>query len=49
MAYEQELFDHELEHTTLELEAALYATKFSGCAVSEKEIEDYLSIVRMKK
>ncbi len=49
LAYEQELFDHELDHTTLELEAALYATKFSGCAVSEKEIEDYLYLVRKQK
>jgi len=43
MAYEQNLFDHELAHGRLELEAALYAGKFAGCAVSEKEIEDYLS------
>ena len=43
MAYEQNLFDHELAHGRLELEAALYAAKFAGCAVSEKEIEDYLS------
>lgn len=43
MAYEQNLFDHELAHGRLELEAALYAAKFAGCAVSEKEIGDYLS------
>ena len=42
LAYEQDLFDHELDHGRLELEAALYATKFAGCAVSEKEILDYL-------
>lgn len=41
-AYEQDLFDHELSHGTLELEAALYAAKYNGCAVSEKEIEDYM-------
>ncbi len=41
-AYEQDLFDNELDHSKLELEAALYAAKFSGCAVSEKEIMDYL-------
>lgn len=49
LSYEQDLFDHELEHTTLELEASLYATKFSGCAVSEKEIEEYLALVRKQK
>ena len=43
-AYEQDLFDHELAHGKLELEAALYAAKYNGCAVSEKEIEDYLAI-----
>lgn len=42
-AYKQDLFNGELDHGKLELEAALYATKFSGCSVSEKEIEDYLS------
>lgn len=41
-SYEQNLFDHELGHGKLELEAALYATKFNGCAVSEKEIKEYL-------
>jgi len=45
-AYEQDLFDHELDHTTLELEAALYAAKFAGCAVSEKEIDEYVASVR---
>jgi predicted nucleic acid-binding protein len=42
-AFEQNLFDHELDHGKLELEAALYAAKFAGCAVSEKEIIEYLS------
>jgi predicted nucleic acid-binding protein len=42
-AFEQNLFDGELEHGHLELEAALYAAKFAGCAVSEMEIELYLS------
>ncbi len=41
-SYEQNLFDHELSHGKLELEAALYAAKFNGCAVSEREIQDYL-------
>ncbi len=43
LAYEQDLFDHELDHGKLELEAALYAAKFSGCAVSEKEIDGYIN------
>ncbi|MFA5763237.1 MAG: hypothetical protein WC915_00310 [archaeon] len=42
-AYEQGLFEGELENGKLELEAALYAAKFSGCAVSESEIEEYLN------
>ena len=42
-AYEQDLFDHELEHGKLELEAALYAAKYAGCAVSEREIIEYLN------
>jgi hypothetical protein len=41
-AYEQDLFDGELDHGKLELEAALYATKYAGCSVSEREIKDYL-------
>jgi hypothetical protein len=43
LAYEQGLFDHELAHGKLELEAALWAAKFSGCAVSGNEIDDYLA------
>ncbi|MCX6800704.1 MAG: hypothetical protein NTZ73_00780 [Candidatus Diapherotrites archaeon] len=42
LAYEQGLFDGELEHGKLELEAALYATKYAGCAVSEREIIEYI-------
>ncbi|MBT4596898.1 MAG: hypothetical protein HOC95_02870, partial [Candidatus Diapherotrites archaeon] len=42
LAFEQDLFNGELDKGQLELEAALYATKFAGCAVSEKEIQDYL-------
>ncbi|MFA5931457.1 MAG: hypothetical protein WC821_04060 [archaeon] len=42
-AYEQGLFDHELAHGKLEIEAALWAAKFGGCAVSEKEINEYLN------
>ncbi len=46
LAYEQDLFNHELEHGKLELEAAMYAAKFAGCAVSEKEIQEYLTQLR---
>lgn len=42
LAYEQNLFDGEFDKGKLELEAALYSTKFAGCSVSEKEIEDYI-------
>lgn len=41
-AYEQELFNNELDHGKLELEAALYSTKYAGCAISEREIVQYL-------
>ena len=42
LAYEQDLFDHELGHGKIELQAALYAAKFAGCAVSEKEIDEFI-------
>jgi hypothetical protein len=42
LAYKQGLFETELDGGKLELEAALYACKFSGCSVSEKEIQEYL-------
>lgn len=42
LAYEQDLFNGELDHSQTELEAALYASKYSGCAVSESEIIDYI-------
>ena len=44
LAYEQKLFEHELDQGKIELEAALFATKFAGCAVSEKEIIQYLKL-----
>jgi len=44
LAYEQNLFEHELDNGKIELEAALFATKFAGCAVSEKEIMEYLKL-----
>jgi predicted nucleic acid-binding protein len=43
-AYEQGLFEGELDSGKLELEAALYAAKFAGCAVSEREIVEYLKL-----
>jgi hypothetical protein len=49
LAYEQDLFDHELAHGKLELEAALWAAKFAGCAVSEKEIDEYLTQAKDRK
>ncbi|MEK6958714.1 MAG: hypothetical protein AABW59_01570 [archaeon] len=48
MAYEQDLFNHELEHGKLELEAALYSAKFAGCAVSENEIDNYIKTIHSK-
>jgi len=48
-AFEQNLFDHELAHGKLELEAALWATKFAGCAVSENEINEYLNNSKAKQ
>ena len=41
-AHKQKLFDNELDSGKLELEAALYAAKYAGCAVSEREIIEYL-------
>jgi len=49
IAFEQNLFDHELAHGKLELEAALWATKFAGCAVSENEINEYLDNSKAKQ
>ena len=43
LAYEQDLFGNELDRGKIELQAALYSAKYAGCAVSEKEIEDYLA------
>lgn len=46
LAYERNLFGPELQPTKQSLEAALYAVKFAGCAVSNAEIERYLKEVR---
>jgi len=43
LAYEQDLFGNELDRGKIELEASLYSAKYAGCAVSEKEIEEYLA------
>ena len=48
LAFEQGLFNHELSPTIVELEAALWATKFSGCAVSEVEINEYVQKYKKK-
>lgn len=49
LAYEQDLFDHELDHGKLELEAALYSAKFNGCAVSENEINEFVKSAKDRK
>ncbi len=49
LAYEQNLFNGELDHSELELEAALYAAKYSGCAVSETEINEYMQNAKFIK
>lgn len=48
-AFEQDLFDHELAHGKVEIEAALYAIKFAGCSVSEREIGDYITALFPQK
>ena len=42
LAFEQGFLDEELEKSRESLEAALYAVKFSGCAVSDREIQEFL-------
>lgn len=46
LAYEDGAMDMELHKSKQALEAALYAAKFAGCAVSENEIMEYLRTVR---
>ncbi|HIH21576.1 MAG: hypothetical protein J4478_01210 [Candidatus Diapherotrites archaeon] len=41
-AFEKGILESELQKNKESLEAALYAVKYSGCAVSEREINDYL-------
>jgi len=42
LAFEKNYFQKEFSRTRDALEAALYAMKFAGCAVSDHEIEQYL-------
>jgi len=42
LAYSANCFEPDLESTPKALEAALYAAKFAGCAVSFDEISEYL-------
>ncbi|MFA4907514.1 MAG: hypothetical protein WC602_04545, partial [archaeon] len=43
LAHELNLFGPDLGNEKRDLEAALYALKFKGCAVSENEISDFVS------
>ena len=45
LAYKQKLFPDDLVQSKQGLEAALWSVKFTGCAVSGSEIEDYLKTV----
>jgi len=45
LAFEQGFLDEELEKSKDSLEAALWAVKYSGCAVSDQEIKDFLRII----
>ena len=45
-AYEKGYFEPELKKTRLALEAALYAAKYGGCAVSLEEIQQFLKSAR---
>lgn len=42
LSYELGCFEPELERTKQALEAAMYAVKYAGCAVSSEEIKEYL-------
>ncbi|MFH1664261.1 MAG: hypothetical protein ABH986_05680 [archaeon] len=44
-AFELGCFEGELESSLKALEAALYALKFNGCAISLDEIRDYVGVV----
>lgn len=42
LAYDDGAFEMQMEKSKQALEAALFAAKYAGCAVSAKEIKDYL-------
>jgi hypothetical protein len=46
LSYERNYFGEELPHNKTALEAALFAAKYSGCAVSGEEIKHYLKAVK---
>ena len=46
LAFEKGLFEGELLQNKQALEAALYAVKYNGCAVSLSEIKDFLKTVK---
>ena len=46
LAYEDGSFEGELSSTKQSLEAALFAAKYAGCAVSTDEIKSYMGAVR---
>lgn len=46
LAYENNLFDNRFLNPKEAFEASLYACKFGGCSVSEREIREYLKIFR---
>jgi len=45
-AFDLGCFEGELDNSNKSLEAALFALKFNGCAVSLEEIKEYLSVVK---
>ncbi len=45
-AYETGAFEMEVSKNKKSLEASLWAAKYAGCAVSEKEIYEYLSTIK---
>ncbi|MEM4257285.1 MAG: hypothetical protein QXD98_02915 [Candidatus Diapherotrites archaeon] len=46
LAYETGAFEKEVHKSKQSLEASLWAAKFSGCAVSEEEIYEYLASLK---
>ena len=46
LGYERNYFGEDLARNKTSLEAALFAAKYSGCAVSGEEIKNYLKVVK---